>query len=68
MKTTHNAICVKDLSYAEIKENSFKKNDTVFNLFVKKPIFGPSKAFLEDNYLTDNVITLVKDSESMIIE
>ena len=61
-------MAIKDLSIVEVGNNTFTKNDTVFNLFVKKPIYGGGRLMLGDNVFTSNKEISVKDAYSTIVQ
>ena len=61
-----NAVAIKDLAIVEVRNNIFTNNVKVFNLYMKKPIFGGGKLILGENVFINNKELSVKDTLSQI--
>lgn len=62
-----NAISVKDESIAEVLSTQFIENEVVFNVYVKKTIFGGAKLYLGVNEFIRNDTIEKKDKSSIIV-
>lgn len=62
----NNAISIKDLSRVTVLNNYFKDNQVVFNLYMKKRIFGGGTLNLEDNIFKNNYRKIKRDSLSEV--
>lgn len=64
----NNAISIKDLSRVTVLNNYFKDNQVVFNLYMKKRIFGGGTLNLEDNIFKNNYRKIKRDSLSEVYD
>ena len=64
----NNAISIKDLSMVRVINNLFRDNRVVFNLYMKKRIFGGGTLNLMDNAFERNLQKIKKDSVSNVYQ